>query len=171
MILRILICTHAPANERTAVYRSLSDRAQYLRSNGHVVDIVTADDLMTTRVARLDPLLLPIAAAPRASRYDVVLFHSYLGWAFHLLRGWFDPAKRVKTITSFHGLEPLYQQALSHEYARQGLRLSSRYRLLHHVIVPRLLRASCRRSDALFCLNTNEITYVTQHGWADPDRV
>src|SRR5262245_46501309 len=109
--MRILICTHAPANERTAVYRSTSDRAQFLRTKGHVVDILTADDLMTRRVPRLDPLLLPIAVAPRVAHYDLVLFHSYLGWAFHLLRRWFDPAKRVRTITSFHGLEPLYQQA------------------------------------------------------------
>jgi glycosyltransferase involved in cell wall biosynthesis len=171
MSLRILLCTHVPANDRTAVYRSVSDRAHVLRTKGHVVDIVTADDLMTRRVPRLDPLLLPIAAAPRAARYDVVLFHSYLGWTFHLLRRWFDPAKRVKTITSFHGLEPLYQQALSDEYTRQGLRLSARFRLLHQVIVPWLLEASCRRSDALFCLNTNEVAYVTEHGWADRDRV
>src|SRR6185436_13405181 len=99
------------------------------------------------------------------------LFHSYLGWAFHLLRRWFDPARRVKTITSFHGLEPLYQQALADEYQRQGLRLSRRFRLLHQVIVPMLLKASCRRSDALFCLNTNEVVYVTSHGWAERDRV
>jgi len=171
MSLRILMCTHTPANDRTAVYRSISDRAQFLRAKGHVVDIVTADDLMTRRVPRLDPLLLPIVVAPRVSRYDLVLFHSYLGWAFHLLRRWFDPAKRVKTITSFHGLEPLYQQALADEYTRQGLQLSARYRLLHHVIVPWLLGASCRRSDALFCLNTNEVAYVTQHRWADHDRV
>jgi glycosyltransferase involved in cell wall biosynthesis len=169
--MKILVCTHVPANDRTAVYRSISDRVQELRRKGHTVDIVTAGDLMTTRMPRLDPLLLPIAIAPRVSRYDVVLFHSYLGWAFHLLRRWFDPAKRVKTITSFHGLEPLYQQALADEYRRQGLRLSARYRLLHQVIVPWLLRASCRRSDALFCLNTNEIAYLTQHRWADPERV
>jgi glycosyltransferase involved in cell wall biosynthesis len=171
MSLRILMCTHAPAVNRTAVYRAMSDRAQCLRAKGHVVDILTADDLMTTRVPRLDPLLLPIAVAPRVSRYDLVLFHSYLGWTFHLLRRWFDPAKRVKTMTSFHGLEPLYQQALADEYARQGLRLSARFRLLHHVVVPWLLRASCRRSDALFCLNTNEVAYLTQHRWADRDRV
>jgi glycosyltransferase involved in cell wall biosynthesis len=171
MSLRILMCTHAPANSRTAVYRSISDRAQFLRTKGHVVDIVTADDLMNRRMPRFDPLLLPIAVAPRVSGYDLVVFHSYLGWAFHLLRRWFDPAKRVKTITSFHGLEPLYQQALSDEYKRDGLQLSARYRLLHHVVVRRLLRASCRRSDALFCLNTNEVAYVTQHRWADRDRV
>jgi len=171
MSLRILLCTHVPANDRTAVYRSVSDRAHVLRTKGYVVDVVTADDLMTRRVPRLDPLLLPIAVAPRVSGYDLVLFHSYLGWTFHLLRRWFDPAKRVKTITSFHGLEPLYQRALSDEYKRQGLQLSARYRLLHQVIVPWLLRASCRRSDALFCLNTNEVAYVTQHRWADRERV
>ena len=171
MSLRILMCTHVPANNRTAVYRSISDRARFLRTKGHVVDIVTADDLMPRRVPRLDPLLLPIAVAPRVSRYDLVLFHSYLGWAFHLLRRWFDPAKRVKTITSFHGLEPLYQRALADEYKRQGLQLSVRFRLLHHVIVPWLLRASCRRSDALFCLNSNEVAYLTQQQWADRDRV
>ena len=171
MSLRILIATHAPANDRTAVYRAISDRAQVLRRNGHTVDIVTADDVMATRIPRLDPILLPLSVAPRAARYDVVLFHSYLGWAFHVLRRWFDPAKRVKTITSFHGLEPLYQQALSDEYQRQGRRLSRRFRLLHQVIMPMLLKASSRRSDALFCLNTNEVAYITSHGWAERDRV
>src|SRR4029078_7106550 len=118
MSLRILISTHAPANDRTAVYRALSDRAQVLRRNGHTVDIVTADDVMARRVPRLDPILLPCAVAPRSAshvrvlvtvrplspRYDVLLVHSYLGCAFHLLRRWFDPAMLVKTITSFHGL-------------------------------------------------------------------
>lgn len=171
MSLRILIATHAPANDRTAVYRALSDRAHLLQREGHIVDILTAGDLMTARVPRLDPLLLPIAVAPLVARYDVVLFHSYLGWAFHLLRRWLDPGERVTTITSFHGLEPLYQQALADEYQRQGLRLSARFRLLHHVVVPWLLKASCRRSDALFCLNTSEVAYVTRHRWADADRV
>jgi glycosyltransferase involved in cell wall biosynthesis len=171
MSLKILLCTHAPANERTAVYRSLSDRVQFLRAQGHAVDIVTPDDLMANRVPRLDPLLLPFALAPRVSRYDVVVFHSYLGWAFHLLRRWFDPAKRVKTITSFHGLEPLYQKALSDEYTRHGLRLSARFRLLHHVVLPWLLKASCRQSDALLCLNNNEVAYLTAHKWASRERI
>jgi len=171
MSLRILLCTHVPANERTAVYRSISDRAQFLRAQGHVVDIMTAGDVMATRIPRFDPLLLPIALARHVSGYDVVMFHSYLGWAFHLLRRWFDPARRVKTITSFHGLEPLYQRVVADEYARQGLRLSARFRLLHHVVLPRLLKASSRRSDALFCLNTNEIAYLTREGWARHDRI
>jgi glycosyltransferase involved in cell wall biosynthesis len=99
------------------------------------------------------------------------VFHSYLGWAFHLLRRRLDPRRRVATITWFHGLEPLYHQAITEEYRRDKRRLSRRFRLLHLVLLPRLLKVSCRRSDGIFCFNRIEEKYLIEHGWASPDRI
>ena len=83
----------------------------------------------------------PILLAVRdLSRYDVVVFHSYLGWAFHFLRRWFDPQRRMATLTWFHGLEPLYHRAVSEECRRADRVVSRRFRLLHHVLLPRFLK-------------------------------
>jgi len=172
MSLRILFATHAPADTRTAVYRSVAQQARHLQSEGHEVDLVTRNDLASPVWARLDPIVLPILLAVRdLSRYDVVVFHSYLGWAFHLLRRWLDPRKRVATLTWFHGLEPLYHRAVSEEYRRANRTISHRFRLLHHVLLPRLLKQSCRRSDAVLCFNSLEADYLVTHGWAKSDRV
>ena len=171
MSLRILLCTHAVVDPQAAVYRSFNARAEHLAAHGHHVEVFTPEDLMATRPRRLDPFTLPVALACRRLRqYDVVVFHSYLGWVFHIFRWWFDPGRRVTTITVFHGLEPLYFDALSRESRRFGPRLSLRFRLLH-AVVGRLLKLSSRRSDALFCLNSTEAAYLGRHGWAEPSRI
>ena len=100
-----------------------------------------------------------------------MVFHSHLGWAFHAARPWLDPDRRVVTVTSFHGLEPIYYAALRQELARRGEPLSARFRALHGHVVPRLLRFSCQQSDAVFCLNSREAEYLTASGWAAPDRI
>jgi glycosyltransferase involved in cell wall biosynthesis len=172
MNMRVLFAIHGPADERTAVYRSVHHRVEGLRERGHEADLLAAGDLRGRGPARLDPLLLaPALSRRRLARYDAVVFHSHLGWAFHAARPWLDPERRVVTITSFHGLEPIYYQTLDRELARRGERLSTRYRLLHGHVVPRLLRFSCRQSDAVFCLNTPEAEYLTAHGWAAPERI
>ena len=171
MRLRVLFAIHGPADDRTAVYRTVATKAEYLREQGHRVDLVTADDLRWLS-PRLDPVCLPPALALKGvSRYDVAVFHSHLGWAFHALHPLLDPGRRTATITSFHGLEPLYYRALAEEAERQGAPLSARYRLLHGRVVPRLLRASCRASDAVFCLNSTEAQYLVAEAWAPADRV
>ena len=38
-------------------------------------------------------------------------------------------------------------------------------------MMPRLLRATCRASDAVFCLNSTEASYLAAEGWAAADRV
>jgi glycosyltransferase involved in cell wall biosynthesis len=171
MRLRALFAIHGPADDRTAVYRTFATQAQYLRDQGHRVDLMTAEDLRWVS-PRLDPVCLPpVLALKGVSRYDVAVFHSYLGCAFHSLHPVLDPGRRTATITSFHGLEPLYHRALADEALRQGHPLSARYRLLHGRVMPRLLRASCRASDAVFCLNSNEAQYLVAEAWAAADRV
>ena len=172
MSLRILFATHAPADTRTAVYRSVAQQARHLQAAGHQVDLVTRTDLASSSWSRLDPIVLPLLLAARdLSRYDVVVFHSYLGWAFHLLRRWLDSRSRVKTLTWFHGLEPLYHRAVSEEYRRTGRVISRRFRLLHHVLLPHLLKLSCRRSEAVLCFNSTEAAYLAKQGWATADRI
>ena len=172
MNMRVLFAIHGPADQGTAVYRAVHHRVAALREHGHQADLLAAGDLRGRGPARLDPLLLaPALSRRRLARYDAVVFHSHLGWAFHAARPSLDPERRVVTITSFHGLEPIYYAALGRELARRGEPLSRRFRMLHGHIVPRLLRFSCRRSDAIFCLNSHEVDYLTTHAWAAPDRI
>ena len=172
MTLRILFATHAPSDIKTAVYRSFAHQARHLQAGGHRVEIVTRDDLARPKWARLDPILLPLRLTRRnLANYDVIVFHSYLGWAFHLFRRWLDPTGRVATITWFHGLEPLYHRAVTEECRRRHQQLSLRFRLLHHVLLPRLLKMSCRRSDSVFCLNSLEAEYLANEGWTTADRI
>ena len=171
MRLRVLLAIHGPADDRTAVYRTVSTHAQYLRDQGHRVNLVTADDLRWLS-PRLDPICLPpVLALKGVSHYDVAVFHSFLGCAFHACHPVLDPGRRTATVTSFHGLEPLYFHALADEAEREGRSLSARYRLLHGRVMPRLLRASCRASDAVFCLNSTEAQYLVAGAWAPADRV
>jgi hypothetical protein len=137
MNMRVLFAIHGPADERTAVYRAVQHRVDALRQHGHQADLLAAGDLRGRGPARLDPLLLaPALSRRRLARYDAVVFHSHLGWAFHAARPWLDPDRRVVTITSFHGLEPIYYAALARELNRQGDPLSARFRLLHGRVVP-----------------------------------
>lgn len=172
MSLRILFATHASANPRMAVYRTVTEHAAHLRAQGYIVDVLTRDDLGWPALARLDPVLLPPALMTRAlGSYDLVVFHSFMGWAFHACRRMLDPRHRIATITWFHGLEPLYHRAVVDEHRRSERRLSARFRLLHHLLVPRLLKWTCRDSSAVFCLNQAEADYLTANGWSEAERV
>jgi glycosyltransferase involved in cell wall biosynthesis len=171
MSLRVLFAIHGPADPATAVFTDVSRRASYLRSRGHHVDVVTPADFPVGRWHRLQPLLLPVAVAlTDLDRYDVVVFHSHLAWAYHARRA---PARRRRpaTVVAFHGLEPLYQEAVAAELARTGERLTARFRLLHQVVVPRLLKRACRTADRVFCLNARERAFIEANRWADPARV
>ncbi len=172
MSLCILFATHASADIRTAVYRSVAQQARHLQSQGHEVELLTRNDLAGPAWARIDPIVLPLLLAVRdLSRFDVVVFHSYLGWAFHLFRFVLDRHRRVKTLTWFHGLEPLYHRAVSEEYRRANQTISRRFRLLHHTLLPHLLKQSCRQSDAVLCFNSIEADYLENSEWARADRI
>jgi glycosyltransferase involved in cell wall biosynthesis len=71
----------------------------------------------------------------------------------------------AKTITEFHGLEPL-----SYAFLRGYESLTVRYRVIQNLMMY-LLRISCRRSDRVFCLNSQESSYLIQQRWADERHV
>ena len=168
---RILFAIHGPADPATAVFNNVVQRATYLRTLGHTVDIVSPEDFGAGRWPRVQPLLLPISVASHGlTCYDVVVFHSYLGWAYQLgarRAGRGGPA----TVVAFHGLEPLYHGAVRAELARTGERLSRRFALLHETVMPRLLKMACRRADRVLCLNSREKSYLVANGWTAPERV
>jgi glycosyltransferase involved in cell wall biosynthesis len=170
MSLRILFAIHGPPDPATAVFKTVCMRAEYLRTRGHLVDVISPADFTSVKWPRIQPLLLPVALAARDLHgYDVVVFHSYLAWAHHARpRG---RRKRPASVIAFHGLEPLYHEAVSAELARTGERLSGRFRALHSVVLPRLLKLACRRADRVVCLNSRESAFIVDQHWAEASKV
>jgi glycosyltransferase involved in cell wall biosynthesis len=169
---RVLFAIHTPRDSHSAVYLDYSQLSAYLAGRGHRASIVSPWSFawLRSRDARLFPILYPWVLmrclARYRHRYDLVVFHSYAGWAYHLNSRRGGPP----TITSFHGLEPLFYRALHSGAAeRAGMRAS--FRLLHGVIMPMLIRLSCRRSTRVTCLNSEEAAFLKRHGWAEPHRV
>lgn len=173
MSLRILFAIHAPCDPLTAVFRNVSSRAAHLRGLGHSVDIIGPEALGARRFGGLAALLVGplLLRYGRLSSYDVVVFHSHAGWAFHAMRRLTGRGRRVCTVTFFDGLEPLYHEAEERVLARHGERYSVRFRLLHRVVLQSLLAFSCRRSNGVFCLNSTERTWLLDRGWCRPENL
>ena len=172
MMHRILFVIHTPCDPRTAVFMNVTSRAGHLRSLGHTVDIIGPEAVGADRFGGLAPLLFaPLLLRLRLSSYDIVVFHSHAGWAFHTLRRLLDRQGRVRTVTAFHGLEPLYHEMEERVLARHGQRYSWRFRFLHRVVLHSLLRFSCRHSNAVFCLNSSEREWLLEHRWCEPANV
>ncbi len=72
--------------------------------------------------------------------------------------------RAVPTVIAFHGLEPLYHEALREESEQSG-GLSWRYRLLQERLMPFMLRTACRHATRVSCLNTLEKDYLVRRGW------
>jgi len=100
-------------------------------------------------------------------RYDLVLFHSFAGWASLLARTLLPRLAATRMVTQFHGLEPLYLTAVAREATRRGKPLSVRYRILAGPVMSSLLASACRRSDGVFCLNSQEERYLLDKRWAN----
>ena len=174
MTLRILFAIHGPRDAHTAVYLTVLRRAAFLERQGHSVDVLTPGDLLFGSVPRLQPALAAARPAPSRSlrEYDVVIFHSHLAWAHQVRRlARLVRAARPVTVVAFHGLEPLYHEAVAAELSRTNERLSRRFHVLHRMLVPNLLKFACRRAHRVFCLNSAERAFLVAHGWTEPSRV
>jgi glycosyltransferase involved in cell wall biosynthesis len=172
--LNIVMAIHTPRDLNTAVHKNTRERAQYLEARGHHCTIITPDDIPSLhRMVRLKPVLYPIAIARWLSKHqgvDVILFHSYAGWAASLAQRYLGAMRHLRTAIVFHGLEPIYYARLKHQADMSGAGLSWRYRLMNHLVM-KLLRASARRADVLMCLNSEEARYLLDNDWASKGRV
>jgi glycosyltransferase involved in cell wall biosynthesis len=171
---RLLYVTHGPADPRTAVYANFVRRARYLRTLGYQVDLVTPSDLGFRDMAGVWPFFFGLAVLLRAHpfAYDLVFFHSHAGWASLFARPLLDRARRARFAITFHGLEPLYHDAVETELRRRGgAGYTFGFRLLHRRVLHWLLRASCRRADSILCLSSAERNYLVDEHWVTADRV
>lgn len=175
--MNILFVLHTPKDPLTAVYATVARQAEFLSTQGHHTLILVPTDfsILKRLSSRCYPLCYPLVIAVWlagcAQNYDLVMFHSYSGWVFNLVRHLLPVAKQLRTITSFHGLEPLYYQRLKAQMARCGQPLRWRYRLLHGLLMHPLIGASCRRSNLVLCLNRQEAEHLAKRGWAEPSRI
>ncbi|HKX30411.1 MAG TPA: glycosyltransferase family 4 protein [Blastocatellia bacterium] len=175
--MKILFVIHTPKDPLTAVYADAMRRAHYFSAQGHPSEVLTPNDFswLQSVSPRWYPLLYPVVIAGwltrKARNYDAVILHSYAGWMTNLLRHVLPSLRHIRTITSFHGLEPLCFSALKAAMAEKGRPLSLRYRLMQKLIAMPLIQLSCRRSDLVTCLNSREADYLATEGWASPAKI
>jgi glycosyltransferase involved in cell wall biosynthesis len=171
---KALFVIHTPKDPQTAVFKVVREQADALRTRGDSVEILAPEDLAIARIVgpRFNPLLFPVLVAIRMLRPgqapDLIKFHSYSGWLFALLRPVRREWRRIKIVTEFHGLEPIFFAALQEETQRAQRRLSWRYRLINGWFMDRIIRIACRRSDRVLCLNTSEMRFLASSRWGVP---
>ncbi len=172
---QIAIVLQTPRDQQSSVLQTYQDLAAELARRGHLVTIVTPEDFPSFRGVggRLTPLIYPFVIGRWMKRQgvacDVVILHSYAGWrAVSAARRPSGPA--APTVIAFHGLEPLYHEALRAE-AEQSGGLSWRYRVLQEWLMPFMLKTACRRATRITCLNSVERDYLVRRGWTTEDRV
>ena len=139
--MKALFVIHTPKDPQTAVFKVVAEQAEALRARGHSVDILAPEDFPITRMAgsRFNPLLFPVLVAIRLLQQgrdlDLIKFHSYSGWLFALLRPLRREWRKIKIVTEFHGLEPIFFAALQEEAHRAQpaieLALSTDQRLVY----------------------------------------
>jgi glycosyltransferase involved in cell wall biosynthesis len=172
-----LFVVHTPKDPQTAVFKVVAEHADALRARGHHVEIIAPEDFTIARLVgpRFNPLLFPVLIAIRllqnGRNLDLIKFHSYSGWLFALLRPIRDRWRKIRIVTEFHGLEPLYFAALQEEARHTQRPLSWRYRLINGWFMNQILRVACRRSDRVLCLNSKEIKYVASNAWTAPSHI
>jgi glycosyltransferase involved in cell wall biosynthesis len=169
---KLVIVLQTPKDQQSSVLLTSEDLAAELGRRGQQVTILTPDDFPSSRrvAGRFTPLLYPFVVRrwmhQHAVECDLVVFHSYSGW----LAVSTAAARAVPTVIAFHGLEPLYHQALREEAEHSG-GLSWRYRLLQERVMPFMLRTACQHATRVTCLNSLEQDYLIDQGWVTADRI
>jgi glycosyltransferase involved in cell wall biosynthesis len=175
-VVKVLFALHVGRDPRGAVYADTVRRASFLEQRGHRALVLTRDELGAGRrlPPRLAPLWMPLALRRLLRRHrdlDLAVCHSWLGWGLVLPGRPRGRARRLPVAIQFHGLEPLAYAATNREGQAAGHPFHWRFRLLHGAVIPALLRASCQRADAVWCLNRGEERYLVEQRWAPAARV
>jgi glycosyltransferase involved in cell wall biosynthesis len=169
--MHIAVLLQTPRDEHSAVYLAYKALADELASRGTSLEIVTPSDLLSSATTgRFTPLIYPMFVKrwvqARLRERDLFVFHSYAGWRAARVCA----SAAVPFVVAFHGLEPLYHQALRAMAERNG-GLSWRYRFLQEQLMPRFLQRACEHAALVTCLNRRERDEIERLGWATPDRV
>ena len=175
--MRALFVIHTPKDPQTAVFKVVAEQAEVLRARGHSVEILAPQDFRIARMAgpRFDPLLFPVLIAIRLLRQgrdlDLIKFHSYSGWLFALLRPISHKWRKIRIVTEFHGMGPMYVAALQEEAQLSQQPLTWRFRVINGWFMNQMLRIACRRSDRVLCLNTSEVAFLASNRWPAPSHI
>jgi glycosyltransferase involved in cell wall biosynthesis len=171
----IAIVLQTPRDRHSSVLQSYQGLASELERRGHRATIVTPQDFLSAPGlgGRFTPVVYPFVIARWMKRegrqLDLVVFHSYAGWRA-VSAATRPDGTAVPTVIAFHGLEPLYHDALRAEAEQTG-GLSRRYRALQEWLMPFMLKTACRSATRITCLNTVERDELVRRGWTTADRV
>lgn len=175
--MNLLFVIHSPKNANTAVYKGYLNKQILFKKNGWSVDILSPDDFsFSANAGRYLPLVYPFQVArwlyTTRVPFDLVVFHSYCGWVFHLLKKIINRrAKPFKTATTFHGVEELFFHEMVEEGKFSGKPVSLRFRIFYCFLLVRLIKLSCHNSDKVFCLNQQEKLFLEIAGYQTPGKV
>lgn len=169
--MRIAVLLQTPRDEHSAVFLAYRALAEQLASRGSSVEIVAPSDLLpSVDSGRFTPFVYPVLVKRWVQAHlgerDLFVFHSYAGWRAAPICA----AAGVPFVVAFHGLEPLYHQAL-HALTEGNGGLTRRYRFLQERLMPRYLQRACRHAALVTCLNRTERSEIEQRGWAPPERI
>jgi glycosyltransferase involved in cell wall biosynthesis len=174
--MKILFCIHAPKNGNTAVYGAYLSRKSFCEDKGWQADTLTPQDfpeahLTGRRIYLFYALHLMLKLIKGKESYDIIIFHSFCGWAFNLAKWFFPRFRRTAVITTFHGLEALFIEEMIAEHRRIGRPTHWYFNLFHGNLLNSLIWISCRLSDNVFCLNRREYKYLAEHHYQSPENI
>ena len=169
--MRSAVLLQTPRDEHSAVFLAYKALAEQLASGGSSLEIVAPSDLLpSVDSGRFTPFIYPVLVKRWVQAHlgerDLFVFHSYSGWRAAPVCA----AAGVPFVVAFHGLEPLYHQALC-ALTRGNGRLSRRYRFLQERLMPRYLQRACKQAALVTCLNRTERAEIERRGWAAPERI
>lgn len=175
--MNLLFVIHSPKNANTAVYNGYLNKKAVFEKNGWEVDILSPEDFaFSSRAGRFLPLVYPFQVArwlyTTRVPFDLVVFHSYCGWVFHLVKKIINRKSRpFKTATTFHGVEGLFFRAMAEEGKHSAKPISLRFRIFYCFLMVRMIWLSCRNSDKVFCLNNHEKKYLEKNNYQQPGKI
>jgi glycosyltransferase involved in cell wall biosynthesis len=169
--MRIAVLLQTPRDEHSAVFLAYKALADHLAGRGASLEIIAPSDLLpSVNSGRFTPFIYPVLVKRWVEAHlgerDLFVFHSYAGWRAASICA----AAAVPFVVAFHGLEPLYHQALRALASRNG-GLSWRYRVLQEWLMPRYLQRACEHAALVTCLNRSERAEIERRGWVAPERI
>ncbi len=175
--MNLLFVIHSPRNEKTAVYKGYLNKKFAFEKHGWTVDILSPQDFaFSANSGRFMPLVYPFQVARWLHKtkvpFDLVVFHSYCGWVFHILKKIITRRKKIfKTATTFHGVEELFFRAMVEEGNHSGHPVSLRFRIFYCYFLVQMIKFSCKHSDKIFCLNRREKKFLEDAEYQTPDNI